>query len=159
MEAKSSCCLRPQKVRDPVMFICTWAWYEVLPSPNANPPIENVYSDTDPDRKMETSGSWAVRRTRKKQLCFAWPIASISCSWFFISWKQPTFHCCLPSVSSLYPLQSFPPCLSTPSLAFTLIFVNFIPLTLQDQSGIIIVNIIACRVPASVQSVTHIRFI
>lgn len=64
------------------------------------PLIQNLCSDTDPDRKMEMSGSWAVRRTRKKQLCFAWPIASISCSWFFISRKQPTFHCCLPSVSS-----------------------------------------------------------
>lgn len=98
------------------------------------PLIQNLYSDTDPDRKMETSGSWAVHRTRKKQLCFAWPIASISCSWFFISWKQSTFHC-LPSVSSLQP-SSFPPCLSTPSPGFTSVFVNSLPLTLQDWSEI-----------------------
>lgn len=53
--------------------------------------IENLYSDTDPDRKVEMSGCCAVHRTRKKQLCFAWPIALISCSRFFISWKQSAF--------------------------------------------------------------------
>lgn len=126
----------------------SWTWglskrdcYPLTPNLlGLGPLLENLRSDMDPDRKVETSGSGAVRRARKKQLCFAWPIALVSCSWFFISRKQPIFHCWLPSLSSK-PLQSFLPCLSTPSLHFTLIFVNSIPLTLQGWPGIIIAHI------------------
>lgn len=122
----------------------------------SNPQIENSYSDMDPNRKMETSGSWALRRTRKKQLCFAWPIASISLVGLLCLGNNQLFIvvCLLCLLFSYYRvfLPVSPP---LPWLLPLFLWILFL-LTLQDGSEIIIANIITYCAPVSIQSVTHI---
>lgn len=102
---------------------------------------------------METSGSWVVRRTRKKQLCFAWPHCYNILQLVFYFLETTSFSLFAFCVFSL-AIESFPAGLSTLPWGFISLFVNSVPLTLQDWSEIANVYL-AQTYQVSVQSVAH----